>query len=31
MGGTAGMAIQCMNLMFGLDETDGLLYGGMTV
>lgn len=31
MGGTAGIAIQCMNLMFGLDETDGLLYGGMTV
>ena len=31
MGGTAGMAIQCMNLMFGLDETDGLLYGGMSV
>jgi N-acetyl-gamma-glutamyl-phosphate reductase len=31
MGGTAGMAIQCMNLMFGLNETDGLLYGGMTV
>jgi len=31
MGGTAGMAIQCMNLMFGLPETDGLLFGGMTV
>ncbi len=29
MGGTAGMALQCMNLMFGLDETDGLRYGGM--
>jgi len=27
MGGTAGMAVQCMNLMFGLDETAGLLYG----
>ncbi len=31
MGGTAGMAVQCMNLMFGLGETDGLLYGGMSV
>ena len=31
MGGTAGIAIQCMNLMFGLDETAGLLFGGMTV
>lgn len=31
VGGTAGMAIQCMNLMFGLPETDGLRYGGMTV
>lgn len=29
MGGTAGMAIQCMNLMFGLDETAGLVTGGM--
>mgnify|MGYP000944198281 FL=1 len=29
MGGTAGMAVQCMNLMFGLDETMGLRYGGM--
>ncbi len=29
MGGTAGMALQCMNLMFGLDETMGLRYGGM--
>lgn len=29
MGGTAGMAVQCMNLMFGLDETTGLRYGGM--
>ena len=24
MGGTAGMAIQCLNLMFGLDERTGL-------
>ena len=31
VGGTAGMAIQCMNLMFGLDETMGLRLGGMTV
>jgi len=23
------MALQCMNLMFGLDETEGLRYGGM--
>lgn len=30
MGGTAGMAIQCMNLMFGLPETQGLNCGGMT-
>jgi len=29
MGGTAGMAVQCMNLIFGLDETTGLRYGGM--
>ncbi len=28
-GGTAGMAIQCMNLMFGLDEKTGLGAGGM--
>ncbi|MCF6284239.1 MAG: N-acetyl-gamma-glutamyl-phosphate reductase [Candidatus Hydrogenedentes bacterium] len=27
MGGTAGMAVQCMNLMFGLDETTGLMNG----
>lgn len=27
-GGTAGMAIQCMNLMFGVDERAGLLLGG---
>ena len=31
VGGTAGMALQCMNLMFGLDETTGLTAGGMTV
>ena len=24
MGGTAGMAVQCMNIMFGLDETTAL-------
>jgi len=29
MGGTAGMAVQCMNLMFGLDESTGLSWGGM--
>lgn len=28
-GGTAGMAVQCMNLMFGFEETLGLRYGGM--
>lgn len=27
-GGTAGMAVQCMNLMFGLEERSGLLLGG---
>jgi N-acetyl-gamma-glutamyl-phosphate reductase len=31
MGGTAGMAIQCMNLMFGIEETAGLGFGGMSV
>lgn len=30
VGGTAGMAVQCMNVMFGIDETAGLLAGGMT-
>lgn len=29
MGGTAGMAIQCMNIMFGIEETVGLRVGGM--
>lgn len=29
VGGTAGMAVQCMNLMFGLDETTGLRAGGL--
>ncbi len=29
MGGTAGMAVQCMNIMFNLDETTGLRWGGM--
>ena len=28
-GGTAGMAVQCMNLMFGLDERTGLITAGM--
>jgi N-acetyl-gamma-glutamyl-phosphate reductase len=27
MGGTAGMAVQCMNLMFGLDESTGIRHG----
>jgi len=31
LGGTAGMALQCMNLMFGLDESTGLCLGGMTI
>jgi len=30
VGGTAGMAIQCMNLMFGLDERAGIPGVGMT-
>lgn len=29
VGGTSGMAVQCMNLMFGLEETTGLLHGGL--
>ena len=29
MGGTAGLAVQCMNIMFGLDEKTGLKYAGM--
>ncbi len=29
VGGTAGHAVQCMNLMFGLDETTGLNLAGM--
>jgi N-acetyl-gamma-glutamyl-phosphate reductase len=29
MGGTAGMAIQCLNIMYGLDEKTGLQWGGM--
>ena len=28
-GGTAGMAVQCMNVMFGLAETTGLTFAGM--
>lgn len=28
-GGTAGMAVQCMNIMFGLEETAGLAFAGM--
>jgi len=30
MGGTAGMAVQCLNLMFGFDESTGLKHAGMT-
>jgi len=30
MGGTAGMAVQCMNLMFGLDESEGLRIGALS-
>jgi len=29
VGGTAGMAVQCMNIMFGLDERTGLKLAGM--
>ena len=29
VGGTAGMALQCLNVMFGLDERTGLCLGGM--
>lgn len=29
VGGTAGMAVQCMNVMFGLDETTGLEAAGL--
>jgi len=29
VGGTAGMAIQCMNIVFGLEETSGLRMAGM--
>lgn len=29
MGGTSGMAVQCMNIMFGLDERTGLNYAGI--
>ncbi len=29
VGGTAGMAVQCLNVMFGLDETSGLRLAGM--
>ncbi len=28
-GGTAGMAMQCLNIMFGLDEKTGLHLGGL--
>lgn len=28
-GGTAGMAVQCLNVAFGLDEKTGLSYGGL--
>lgn len=30
VGGTAGMAVQCMNLMFGVEETTGIFAAGMT-
>lgn len=29
LGGTAGMAVQCMNIRFGLEETTGLRWAGM--
>lgn len=29
VGGTAGMAVQCMNIIFGFDETMGLKFAGM--
>jgi len=29
VGGTAGMAVQCLNLMFGLEESTGILFPGM--
>jgi len=29
MGGTAGMAIQCLNVMFGFEERAGIWFGGM--
>lgn len=29
MGGTAGMALQCLNVAYGFDERTGLNYGGM--
>jgi N-acetyl-gamma-glutamyl-phosphate reductase len=29
VGGTAGMAVQCMNIMFGFGERTGLNFGGM--
>jgi len=28
VGGTAGLAVQCMNAMFGLDERTGLRLAG---
>ncbi len=31
MGGTAGIAIQCMNIMFGLPETAGIAGAGVAV
>lgn len=31
VAGTAGMAIQCFNVMFGMDERTALAAGGMTV
>lgn len=29
VGGTAGMAVQCLNIMFGVEETTGLRAGGL--
>ncbi|NTV23149.1 MAG: N-acetyl-gamma-glutamyl-phosphate reductase, partial [Nanoarchaeota archaeon] len=29
MKGAAGQAVQCMNIMFGLDETAGLEFAGL--
>lgn len=31
LGGTAGIAVQCMNIMFGIEETAGLIQAGVSV